>query len=189
MGNERTPAVSGDEALVGLYLARDERAVEETQKKYGALFRSIALRLLGNPSDAEECENDAYWHLWNAIPPAKPDSLAAYGSKTVRNLAISRLEKDAAQKRGGHLLAAELSDAVPDRRSDDYAYADLSGAIDAFLRSCDKRERIMFLLRYFHGYSTEEIAEKFGCSPGAVKSQLRRTRNKLKTYLEKENSK
>lgn len=182
--NERNPAAVSDGELIDLYFDRDERAVEETKRKYGALFRSIALRLLDNPSDAEECENDAYWRLWTTIPPARPDNFAAYGSKTVRNLALDRLEKERARKRGGHLLAEELRDALPDP-SDDYALADLTGSIDSFLRTLEKKERILFLLRYFHGYSVEELAQSFGCSSGAVKSQLLRTRQKLKAHLEK----
>ncbi|MBO4366032.1 MAG: sigma-70 family RNA polymerase sigma factor [Clostridia bacterium] len=174
-----------DRTLIGLYFDRDERAITETKQKYGALIRSIALRLLTNPSDAEECENDAYFRLWNAIPPARPDNFAAYAAKTVRNLALDKLEKDNAAKRGGRQLALELNEALPDSRSDDYALSDLTGAIDAFLRTVEKKERIPFLLRYFHGFSIDEIATKCGCSPGAVKSQLLRTRNILKTYLER----
>lgn len=184
MAAERT-GFPDDKTLIGLFFDRDERAIAETKKKYGALIRAIALRLLTNPSDAEECENDAYFRLWNAIPPARPDDLGAYAAKTVRNLALDRLEKDNAQKRGGHQLALELNEALPDRRSDDYALSDLTGAIDAFLRTVEKRERIPFLLRYFHGFSIDEIADKCGCSAGAVKSQLLRTRNKLKSYLER----
>ena len=36
-----------DSAIVELYHRREERAIAETDKKYGGLCRSIALRLLG----------------------------------------------------------------------------------------------------------------------------------------------
>ena len=184
MSDERNPASVSDGDLIELYFNRDERAVSETRRKYGTLFRSIAMRLLDDPFDAEECENDVYWHLWTSIPPARPDNFAAYGSKTARNIALSRLEKDRALKRGGHMLAAELSDALPDP-SDDYALSELTGSIDSFLRTLERSERILFLLRYFHGYSVAELAKSFGCSSEAVKSRLFRTRQKLKAHLER----
>ena len=49
-----------DRAIVELYHRREERAIAETDKKYGGLCRSIALRLLGVREDAEECVNDTW---------------------------------------------------------------------------------------------------------------------------------
>lgn len=184
MKSNHAAANPGDGEIVRLFFERDERAIAETKTKYGRLFRSIALRLLDNPSDAEECENETYWRLWNAIPPAKPDSLAAYGSKTVRNISLDRLARDRAEKRGGIRLATELSDALPDTRTSDFALVDLEQAIDAFLRKTGRRERVLFLLRYFHGYSIDELASVCDCSAEAVKSSLFRTRKALKSYLE-----
>lgn len=50
-----------DFAIVELYHRREEQAIAESDKKYGTLCRSIALRLLGFREDAEECVNDT-WH-------------------------------------------------------------------------------------------------------------------------------
>jgi len=64
-----------DEQLIELFLERDERAIAETQAAYGARLRQLAYRLLGNSEDAEECLNDTYFKIWNAIPPQSPRSL------------------------------------------------------------------------------------------------------------------
>ena len=48
-----------DKELIRLYQARDERAITESEQKYGSFLRRIALNLLGSPEDAEECVNDA----------------------------------------------------------------------------------------------------------------------------------
>ncbi|MGN1002184.1 MAG: hypothetical protein ACI4PC_05385 [Oscillospiraceae bacterium] len=47
-----------DGALVELYWARDERAIGETEKKYGPYCRSIAYGILQNREDTEETVND-----------------------------------------------------------------------------------------------------------------------------------
>ena len=52
-----------DEQIIALYWARDQRAVEETDRAYGALCRSLARRILSSREDAEECVNDGYLRL------------------------------------------------------------------------------------------------------------------------------
>ena len=67
-----------DEKILALFDSRSGDAIAETDARYGAICRSIAGKLLQNKADMEECVNDAYHALWNAIPPARPSSLGAY---------------------------------------------------------------------------------------------------------------
>lgn len=64
-----------DYEIVILYFKRDEAAISETEKKYGAYCFKIAHNILGYKEDVEECLNDMYHHAWNAIPPASPKHL------------------------------------------------------------------------------------------------------------------
>ena len=45
-----------DSQIIELYWQRSENAIAETAKKYGKLCRHIAMNIVGNFSDAEECE-------------------------------------------------------------------------------------------------------------------------------------
>ena len=47
-----------DSAIIDLYWAREERALQETETKYGGLCRSIAFNILQSREDSEECVND-----------------------------------------------------------------------------------------------------------------------------------
>ena len=76
-----------DDKIIELFYARDENAIAETQKKYGALCLCIASEILALREDAEECVSDVMLALWNAIPPEKPEELRAYVCKAVRNRA------------------------------------------------------------------------------------------------------
>ena len=58
-----------DEEIIELYFRRDPSAIRRTQEKYGMYLRAIASNILCDERDAEECENDAYLELWNAVPP------------------------------------------------------------------------------------------------------------------------
>ena len=106
-----------DETIIGLYLKRDEEAIHASSLKYGALLKSVAYRILNNSADAEECENDAYFAAWNAIPPAQPKSLAAFLGRIVRNHALNRYDYYTADKRNRafDLILSELSECIPAR--------------------------------------------------------------------------
>ena len=61
-----------DLQIIDLYNQRDENAISETAKKYGAFCESIAFNILTIAADVEECVNDTYLQAWNSIPPQQP---------------------------------------------------------------------------------------------------------------------
>ena len=63
---------------------------------------------------------------------------------------------------------------------------ELQKAVNGFLRSLPRREREVFLRRYFHLESTGEIGKTLKISEVNVRTLLSRTRKKLKAYLMKE---
>ena len=93
-----------DEQIIELYWQRSENAITETSNKYSRLLVSIALNILGNYSDAEECENDTYWTMWRIIPPQYPEKLGSFVMKIARNLSLKRLEYNYAKKRDAEQL-------------------------------------------------------------------------------------
>jgi len=60
-----------DARIIGLFEQRSEQAIAAVSGKYGGLCRSIAGRILSDTQDVEECVNDTWLRLWNAIPPCK----------------------------------------------------------------------------------------------------------------------
>lgn len=59
-----------DERIIALFWRRDEGAISQASRKYGAYCRSIAMHILGDSESCEECVNDTWLRAWNAIPPA-----------------------------------------------------------------------------------------------------------------------
>ena len=178
-----------DTDIIQLYWARDEGAIAATDEKYGTLCRSLSHNILASREDAEECVNDAYLAVWNGVPSAPPRSLLAYLAKVTRNIALKRLEHNQAQKRGDrfYLLLDELAEVLPgeDSVEDAVAQRELMEAINDFLKTkTDRGERQLFLRRYFWGDSIGELTVLFRHSESKVKSQLFRTRQRLRGYLE-----
>lgn len=180
-----------DSKIVDLFWARDEQAVEESQRAYGGYCFSVAQGILDDPQDAEEVVADTWLHAWNSIPPERPKFLKQYLAKLARNLALSLWRTRTAQKRGGaqlELTLEELGECIPSSAT---AHGYLEGqelkkSINAFLSAQPRRERNVFLRRYFYLEETAQIATRYGLSETNVFQILSRTRRKLKKYLKKE---
>lgn len=178
-----------DQEILALCHAREQQAIAAMAEKYGAYCHRVAHNVLGDTSDAEECVNDAYLAVWNAIPTASPQNLLPYLAKTTRNIALKRLEHNQAQKRDSrlNLLLDELAEVLPAQTSveDGLVQRELMDAINDFLRNkASKTERQLFLRRYFWGDSIGELCVAFRFGESKVKSQLFRTRQRLRGYLE-----
>ena len=180
-----------DNMILDLYWARSESAISETAQKYGGYCTKIAMNILQNSEDTEECVNDTYLKTWNAIPPQRPTIFSSFLGKIIRNLSLNKYKEQRAKKRGGYevvLLLDELEDCVPSSNRVEYEYevGVIAQTIDRFLHSIDAESRIVFVRRYWYVDSIRSIAARFQMSESKVKSMLFRTRSKLRIYLEKE---
>jgi len=180
-----------DHAIIALFWARQERALEETDRKYGRYCWTIAYNILRSREDSEECVNDTWLRAWNAIPPQRPAILSAFLGRITRNLSLDRYKAGRTGKRGGGQLLVALEEletclSAGDTVEQLVEEAELSRSIDRFLRTLPEKERCVFLRRYWYVDTTLEIARRYKMSEGTVKSMLHRTRQKLRTYLEQE---
>ena len=179
-----------DSELVMLYERRDESVFECVSDKYGRYARFIADNILSDSRDSEECVNDAYLALWNSIPPKKPDSLKAYLARLIRNLALDRVRKLSAAKRGGESVAQALDElnecaggTTPEQELDAKLLSEL---INGFAAALEKKQRVAFVRRYWYMCPPKQIAEDLGMSVNAVNVMLHRTREQLRVYMKKE---
>jgi len=178
-----------DKKIIQLLFARAENAIVELSTRFGKQLHRIAYNILENQSDAEECTNDTYLALWNAIPPVSPDPLAPYVYRTGRNTALKRLHRDTAQKRDRRydVSLEELNGCLPGEDVEQMIDArDLGRTMDRFLETTTKENRYIFVRRYWYGDSVGDIARELRMQENAVYVRLNRIRNGLKEYLQKE---
>jgi RNA polymerase sigma-70 factor (ECF subfamily) len=180
-----------DGKIVELYWQKNENAIKETNRKYGAYCFAIADNILHNKEDSEECVNDTWLNAWNAIPPQKPTKLRLFLAKITRNLSFNRFNARSAEKRGGGEIALVLDElaeclACESDVVSEYEVRELGRCIQKFVRTLPERDGNVFVRRYFFTESVAQIAKKYGLTENNVRVILSRTRAKLKTYLIKE---
>ena len=180
-----------DEKIVDMYWARSESAIEETSKKYGRYFHTIAYNILRNEEDSQECVSDTYLSAWKAMPSERPRKLSAFLGRITRNLALSRYEYYSAEKRGGcqvSLALDELAECVPENGDYDPVTdrVILKDVLNRFLEELDENSRNIFVSRYFYLNSSGEIAKKYSMTENNVNVILYRVRNRLKDILKQE---
>ena len=179
-----------DQKLIELYWIRDEDAIRETAAKYGKLCTYIAKNILKNIEDCEECVNDAYLAVWNAIPTQRPNRFAAFISRITRNLALKKYEYLSADKRNPSAVMSldELGDCVSNeyRVESEVEKRRIEQTINIFLGKQSAEKRNIFIRRYWHFDSIESICKLTGFSQSKVKSILYEMRLKLRKYLESE---
>ncbi len=179
-----------DEAIVELFWSRDEKALEEVEKRYTGFAHSILSSFITIKEDREECVNDALLALWQNIPPERPRSLTAYFAKILKNIALVRTRNENAWKRGGRAVQVEdefLKD-VSDGKTimDHYDSVVTERVINEFLGSLSKEDRNIFVLRYWFEEDICRISQRTGRSVGSITMLLSRLRAKLAKRLVKE---
>ncbi len=178
-----------DSRLIELFFARDERAIAETDRKYGKMLFGVAYNILRDRSDAQECQNDAYLGAWNAIPPARPQSLRAFLAQIIRRLSINRYRERSAQKRIPTALTVsceELFSALNGELSlsEDVACIELGRLIDEYVNGLSERERFLFIGRFYMSESVKSLAVQLSVSARSVYRELDNIKQSLKRYLE-----
>ena len=178
-----------DSKIIDLFFERSEKAIVELSNKYGLVCMKVSMNVLNNHRDAEECVNDSYLGVWNAIPPEKPNPLLAFVCRIVRNISINRYKKNNTQKRksnyGMCLDGLENYVSAQNTVEDVYDDTELATYIDEFLDSLSKTNRMLFVRRFWYMDSYEDIANASGLKEGAIRTRLSRIKSDLKLFLEK----
>ena len=180
-----------DKAILDLYWQRSEKAISETDAKYGAYCYTIAYNILNSREDSEESVSDTYMAAWKSIPPKRPAVLSAFIGKITRYISLDLWKKRSRLKRGGgemELCLEELGDCVSGSESleDKLIRKQTAAAVNQFLSGLSETERKIFLCRYWYLDPIKDIAQRFGLSPNHTSVMLRRIRQKLNTHLAKE---
>lgn len=189
--NHKGSNALSDEKIIEMYFERNELAISETDVKYGNYLKVIGYNILSDIWESDECVNDTYFRAWNKIPPTRPTIFQVFISKIMRDVSISRYRKRQAVSRiPSELLLSldELSDAIVFGASteEDAAIGVIADIINEFLKELTKRERFVFICRYYYCDKTKYIAKMLGISEKTVYRDLTRLKQTLREKFTEE---
>jgi len=137
----------------------------------------IAFHDLGSPQDADDVTQEVFLRLLRADPRFESDAHARHWLVRVTLNECRRLRMAPWRRRVVPL--AEYMDAL---RWEPLEQLEVLEAV----MSLPRKYRVPLYLYYYEGCSTGEIAELLGRGPGAVRTQLARGRQQLKTILQED---
>ncbi len=179
-----------DAEIIELFFKREEKAIYETDRKYGAFLYRIADNILHDRSDSEECQNDTYLKLWNTIPPTRPLVFSSFIACIIRNIAVNRYKHNMNKKH----IPSELTVSMEDL--EDYLFTqddvemksssnELGTLINLFMKTLSGRQRYIFIGRFYMADTLETIAKELGINSSTVHRELKKIKQALKLYLKR----
>jgi RNA polymerase sigma-70 factor (ECF subfamily) len=182
--DETPPGRAEEMALVERCRKGDLRAFEELYRQHAGRLYSVACRMVGNPSDAEDLLQEIFLSAHRKLDSFRGESaLGTWLYRLATNLCLDHLRSKTA--RSGQLTSAldderELAD-VGSRALADQALTrmDLERALAQLPEGC----RAAFVLHDIEGLEHREVAEALGIAEGTSKSQVHKARLRLRAFL------
>ncbi len=165
----------------------DAKAFEFLYRLHNRRVYALCLRMLGNPSDAEDLTQEAFMQLFRKIGTFRGESaFSTWLHRLAVNVVLMRLRKkslptDSLDEPDDETGGPRRDIGSPDLR--------LTGSIDRVnLQRCVEKlppgYRSVFVLHDVQGYEHNEIANIMDCSIGNSKSQLHKARMRLRELLQ-----
>ena len=167
-------------ALITDFLAGDEVALERVYKRFSALVFTVALRSLGDVTEAEDVVQKVFVAAWTGRHTYKPEraSLSAWLMGITRNKVADAHQARTKQRRIQNEMSANI---LPSPDTMDIAerliIADEIARLDAVPQTVLK-------MAFYEDLTHAQIAERMHLPPGTVKSHIRRSLIKLRRRLE-----
>lgn len=179
-----------DEQIIELYWQREEIAIQETDKKYGQFLFRIAYNILHDRCDCEECQNDTYLGVWNAIPPTRPTVFPAFITQIMRRIAINCYKKKTCKKRIPSELTVSMDDLNNTLHSNEtieaeYEAEEVGKLISDYVRGLSERQQYIFIDRFYLAESIKTIAKDLSISDPTVYREIEKIKQGLKLHLER----
>lgn len=172
-----------DVQLVHALKNREAGAMERFQTAYTPLLRYIIAPILPDERDREECLSDVLLRVWDAIGTFDPEraALTTWLTHLARNTALNRRRGNERRREGG-----TLDEAMPDASDgpeQSLLKAETARALWAAVGRLSKRDRDLFLRKYYYYQPTAQIAAECGLTVRAVEGRLYRVRKQLQEEL------
>jgi RNA polymerase sigma-70 factor (ECF subfamily) len=174
-----------DEELLELVDERNAEAFELLYDRHSRVAYSLALRVLGDRSSADDVVQDAFLAVWRRAATYAParGSVRSWLLSIVHNRAIDRVRTSMAVARRRQALEAEAARVTaPDTAEGGISRA-IGESVRADLADLPEEQAAVLKLAYYGGFTHSEIAQCLELPIGTVKSRIRLGLNGLRERM------
>lgn len=179
-----------DADLVARMRSGDVEATSTLLSRHQAACYTVALRLLGQPADAEDLAQEALVRAYTRLSElGDPASFGAWLRRITVNLSLNALRRrgklrfDSLETERNDGPSRGLVDMQQQTPEDAAVAGALRSEIDALLRQLPAPQRVAVVLRDMYDYDVAEIAELQHCGVSAAKMRIVRGRAQLRRLL------
>ena len=173
---------TSDEVLIGRIAKGDRLAMQVLFARHHVRVYRFVLRLVGNPSAAEDLISDVFLDVWR-----QADRFEGRSAVSTWMLAIARFKAlSALRKKPDEELDEETAEKIEDTADDPEVALekkDKSAVLRKCLQELSPEHKEIIDLVYYHEKSVEEVAEIVGIPENTVKTRMFYARKKLAELL------
>jgi len=175
-----------DEEIMHLVQEGDPRAFELFYDRHSGPAFSLAYRMVGNRTVAEDVSQEAFLSIWRSKLRYQPDrgSVRTWVLGIVHHRAIDALRRNTVHdKRRASAEGIEERFEARERTDVEAARRDEALTVRAALEDLPAEQCRVIELAYFGGFSHSQIADQLEMPIGTVKGRMRLGLDKLRTSL------
>jgi RNA polymerase sigma-70 factor (ECF subfamily) len=175
-----------DEEVMQLVQEGDPRAFELLYDRHGGAAFSLAYRMTGNRTAAEDVSQEAFLSIWRSRLRYQPErgSVRTWVLGIVHNRAIDGLRRSLVHdRRRASAEGIEETQEAPERTDVEVARREEARHVQGALDTLPEDQRRTIELAYFGGFSHSQIAEMLETPIGTVKGRMRLGLEKLRQQL------
>lgn len=180
---------SQEERWVSAARKGDPDAFEALVRAYEKRTYAWALALCGDPQDAAEAVQEAFFSAWRGLPDFRGEaSFSSWLYRLTRNASLDLLRREKRHRAaaGPSLDDEDLFMELPDRSAGPQELLErqeLREAVRRGLETLTPEYREVLVLREMHQLSYDEIARTLELDLGTIKSRISRGRRQLSRFL------
>lgn len=181
-----------DKELIDKILLNDHSAFELLIKKYQSLVYNTCIRLLKNPSDAEDMSQEVFLEVFRSVVQIRNVEDVAgwiYRISYCKCISFHRKHNPAKDnsrpEKGSASTLIEQNAGHADYETPDVTLEKKEAGIELFKRidELPEMQKKAILLHKFEGYSHKEICDEMGLSQASVESLIYRAKQSLRKSL------
>jgi RNA polymerase sigma-70 factor (ECF subfamily) len=168
-----------DQEIIVKAAQGDMGAFELIYRNYTNFVFNVALRIVRNRSDAEEIVQEVFLKLHSRLRSFRFESaLKTWIYRVTVNMSINYVRKEKKQRE--NILKYAQDPAIDHKTNpEEQDQNDHAKKIQAALKELTEEQKACMILKSIHGLKYQEIAECLNININAVRSRLKRAREKL----------